>query len=328
MAICPFCLADIPDTAKFCTECGKRLPVPQTSPDGESSRAFSGHSVSRQESARDRSSRLVALGILLGILILASAMLLHSAFRKQSTSLSGREATQTVSDSSVVGSYTLRAYSIGDHNYGSEAVASAGYDDWYIRFDDAKTGEALLFSDQAMPFQFDGQNLIFSDGSSLPCAVSGDTVTITGAATLIFERGDREYSSSTTENPFWLGSTWYGTLEIRSHTGNDSLEDGTREVWGILDAAQDGRIYFELYDVEDYDEDTIPVLSYWITRYEDHIIPDIGEQDAWIFDRWLTKSDSKLLTLYWQDGGVHCVYPYKEGKNTCMIEFTLQPDVL
>ena len=329
MATCPYCLSDIPENAKYCTECGKRLPL--SDPTSAAMDAAISETAVPASSAgtRDRTLRLAAFGILFAILVVASALLLHSVFGRQTTILSERGAAGGENTSALTGHYTLRAYAIGERDYGSDAVASTGYDSWYLHFNGDGTGEALLFSDQPLSFQYDEQTLSFSDGSSLPYSISGETVTISGAATLIFEKENGSctaFSSSGAQNPLWLGSTWYGTLEIRGHAGAGALKDGTQEIWGILDESQDGRVYFELYDVPDYDEDDVPVLSFWATRYEDHIEPLIGNQDAWFFDRWLTKSDVKLLTLYCQDGEIHCSYPYKNGKETCVIEFSLQPD--
>lgn len=116
---------------------------------------------------------------------------------------------------------------------------------------------------------------------------------------------------------------WYGDLQIRNHKGAGSLQNGSSEVWASIGTSPDGLYYFEIYDTEDVDEDTTPLLSMWIDLYDDRIVPRIGDKDAWFFDIWLDARDTAPLTLMLEDGRLGFSYPYNDGSESCDIRVSL-----
>ena len=125
-----------------------------------------------------------------------------------------------------------------------------------------------------------------------------------------------------------VGSYWYGSIEVKNHAGQGVLENGSYEVWGILDTAGDD-LFFELYDNPEFAEDSTPYLSYWARLEGDSIVPVIGEDDAWLFEIYLTEDDTDALTFTLRDGVLTAEYFYYDsfGPEACDISFVLVPDM-
>ena len=122
-----------------------------------------------------------------------------------------------------------------------------------------------------------------------------------------------------------VGSRWYGTLQIEKLTGEGPLTEGSRTVWGSLDSSPDGTPYFELSEKQKPLKSDVPLLSFWCALAGDHLTPEIGEQDSWFFEQWLTEEDAEALTLRLENGALSAEFDYDDGVQQCHIRFTVRP---
>lgn len=122
------------------------------------------------------------------------------------------------------------------------------------------------------------------------------------------------------------GSTWHGSYEIRNHAGKGELTNGSTEVWGLLGTSGE-RLFFELYSVPDFTGSTKPLLSCWARVEGNRIIPEIGEEDAWFLNIYLTENDRDAMSFTLEDGVLGTQYFYYDstGPEACDVIFTLTP---
>ena len=121
------------------------------------------------------------------------------------------------------------------------------------------------------------------------------------------------------------GSRWYGTLSLENCRGDGPLSNGSRAVWGFLDSSSDGSTYFELSEKQRPAKNDVPLLSFWCELGEDSLTAQIGEQDAWIFEQWLTEADTEVFSLHLENGALGTEFDYDDGTQQCHLRFTLRP---
>ena len=132
------------------------------------------------------------------------------------------------------------------------------------------------------------------------------------------------------QSPLQVGSRWRGTIELSGHSGKGDLENGSYEVWGILDSVDD-RVFFEIYDYEGDEamesDDLIAILSFWAEIDGSRIVPVIGEEDAWLINVYLDESDTDELTFVWDGETLTADYFYYDGEasEACDLAFRLAP---
>ena len=122
-----------------------------------------------------------------------------------------------------------------------------------------------------------------------------------------------------------VGSRWYGTLQIEELKGEGPLAEGSRAVWASLGSSPDGSPYFELSEKQRPLKSDVPLLSFWCEVDGDHLTPEIGEQDSWFFEQWLTEEDAEALTLRLENGALSAEFDYDDGVQQCHIRFTVRP---
>ena len=122
-----------------------------------------------------------------------------------------------------------------------------------------------------------------------------------------------------------VGSRWYGTLQIEELKGEGQLAEGSRAVWASLGSSPDGSPYFELSEKQKPLKSDVPLLSFWCALAGDHLTPEIGEQDSWFFEQWLTEEDAEALTLRLENGALSAEFDYDDGVQQCHIRFTVRP---
>lgn len=124
-----------------------------------------------------------------------------------------------------------------------------------------------------------------------------------------------------------LPSTWYGWLYFEDVVGfNPGAEylDG----WGFIDTDNTGKPYFEVF--RDGDSEN-PMLSMYMT-IEDNgtcILPDIGNEDAWIFDTYLTPADAEQYQAFLvEDGTLISTFDYVSytGEYSCTVTMCFRED--
>ena len=275
----------------------------------------------------------IGTGRLLVILLVAACfaalayMLLHRQALRQSagvhTDKSGSSSSAAASPAyALSGYYTLRAYG-GE----GQEQSGEGSDSWYLIFNPDGTGIACLMGNAPVAFRYTADQLQMEDGAYLRYSVSEERVTVYSSAVLLFTKSDAPAPENAKDRPFDLAnSTWYGSLEIRNHSGKGSLRNGEREIWAVISIAEDGRRFFDIYDTAYYNANVTPVLSMWVEISGDTVIPIIGEEDAWIFERYLTSGDTDALTLHCENQRIFGAYHYSFEKERCDIQFVLNYD--
>jgi hypothetical protein len=152
-----------------------------------------------------------------------------------------------------------------------------------------------------------------------PAPVSGSTpasVTITPASTPGSDK------SMVLKTETW----WHGYLYVLNYQGSDNLEGETMEVWGYLDSDREGRTYFEVYDRKEITEETNVVVSFYTELYPDHLVPIIGEKDAWVLDQYLIQQDGNSLRVFLSDNCLELTFPYKSASESFDVDILLFPD--
>ena len=325
MTSCSRCGAPMDDGDNYCAECGAPRHDDSTLPEASAVEADAGKSAAAKPVPAPKPGRrlLVAAAIVLFalcILLAVRFLQVRQPGVHPSRASDAGESTETALTDGPQGLYLLSAYGWGEGQSDERGQ-------WYLLFNADGSGRARLF-DQDMGFSCSSSRLVFDDGSSMPYTLDGDTLTLQGGTTLVFSRADTQPAAVTpTPEPgaLPLNSRWHGLLEISGHKGEGSLEDGQMEVSGLLGETESGRQFFELYDAHGSEEDP-PLLSMWVNVYGDHMVPAIGEEDAWFFDLWLQESDTKALTLYYKSGSIRCNYRYQLDGERCSISFRVVPD--
>ena len=131
---------------------------------------------------------------------------------------------------------------------------------------------------------------------------------------------------STTNEKLEIGSWWWGYMFFEDYSSTNGNTRDTMEVYGYIGQTRDGKIYFEVYDTKDVQQDTIAYVSYYIDLYDDHFVPVIGNGDAWILDKDLVASEASGLTTYLEDGFLEFTYPYSYRGETCTVYVLLLRD--
>lgn len=131
-------------------------------------------------------------------------------------------------------------------------------------------------------------------------------------------------STQTIQNP----SKWYGWMKLSDIWGV-SQKDELDDVWGFIDTdTKTGKTYFEVY--QDGDSQNA-FLSMYITIADDgmRILPDIGQDDAWISDSYLLTADASKYEMTLDEGGaltLQCEYVSTDGSRGCQVEIFLRVD--
>ncbi len=120
-------------------------------------------------------------------------------------------------------------------------------------------------------------------------------------------------------------SRWYGYAEYTEFHGFENDDDELMDIWAIIDYNA-GRPYIEIYDRPDYTEDDTPLMSMWLEEDSAWLRPDIGDEDAWILDQYLTEDDEfDLLTLY-MNGKLDINFEYGDETRGCACRFYIREE--
>jgi len=117
-------------------------------------------------------------------------------------------------------------------------------------------------------------------------------------------------------------STWYGTISITNAFGEYSNVE--TDIWAFIDES-DGQTYFEVYETPNPGDEDDAILSMWIEVFGGTIMPEIGDDDAWIFDQYLDSSDEWDFTTTLFEGALNIYYYYEseDGESGADLEFVL-----
>lgn len=123
-----------------------------------------------------------------------------------------------------------------------------------------------------------------------------------------------------------LPGDWYGWVSITNIWGADSTEDEFLDATAIVKKSSSAdRYYFEVY-LSDDPADSLAFVSMWIETDPDDktLTPDIGTEDAWMNETYLTAADeADLTTAVSADGGLYFApyaFTYYSGDMGCTVE--------
>ncbi len=121
------------------------------------------------------------------------------------------------------------------------------------------------------------------------------------------------------------GSHWRGHIDLNNYAGEDALSLYSLPVTGYI-GVDDGKPFFEIYDGERGESDTSTILSMYVDLYDDHLVPVIGADDAWVFEITLDQTAVGPLTIYLRDGYLTFDYAYRSDTESCDLHVVLYPD--
>ncbi len=121
-----------------------------------------------------------------------------------------------------------------------------------------------------------------------------------------------------------LGKMWFGTMQVTNSTDNKDYE---KDIIASIAAARDGRTFIEVYTDSSMSDDFLQ-LSMYIILNNDRFAADIGDKDAWVFDRYLTEDDAAYFSPVLENGALDMYYHYEDPNSnySCNVRFFLRED--
>lgn len=254
--------------------------------------------------------------------------------------------------SKLSGSYLPSGILINEQRLSYDDMVSIDMvDGTYLLLNADGTGELGLAGETPDSMAFDESTgiITFDTGETLPFTVDGDTITVDYSGMtkqgmiLYFTREGGEpaaaggvadsmadafnigsFASPTTE--IAIPSNWYGTVRLYDFADTGS-EEQVADVWAFFDNYQ-GKPYFEIWEkpLDEITSDESPLLSMYVVEDGQWLIPDIGSDDAWIIDTYLTEADAAAYTVKLQNGALNIIVPYTGSSGSCTCQFFLRGD--
>lgn len=203
---------------------------------------------------------------------------------------------------------------------GSTAIFTVEGDKVTLDYEEAGMTMVMVFVPE------DAAGSLSSTGSSTGAnAGAGDFFNgITVAATMddAFGSGASGFVSPT--NAITLGKMWFGTMQVTDSTDNKDYE---KDIIASIDATSDGRAFIEVYTDSSMSDDSLQ-LSMYIILNGDRFAADIGDKDAWVFDRYLTEDDAAYFYPVLENGALDMYYHYEDPDDdyACNVRFFLRED--
>ncbi len=122
------------------------------------------------------------------------------------------------------------------------------------------------------------------------------------------------------------GTWWQGYMYFDDYESDDGRSREKTAIFAYFGTTAEGRDFFEIYDGEDPSEAQV-LYSVYIDLYEDHFVPVIGEDDAWILDMYLFPEEAADLAVNLEDGFLWFSYPYNFDGERCTVSVVLMPKI-
>ncbi len=122
------------------------------------------------------------------------------------------------------------------------------------------------------------------------------------------------HTQSSSSSAGFLFGDWYGYIKLTNSWGYTDNSDEIYDVTGIISTYSDSeRPFFELY-MDDVDG---AILSFFLDIYDEYISADIGDEDAWFMNRYLTADESFNFSTGLYNGKLIFYYDYTDpdGEN-------------
>ena len=125
-------------------------------------------------------------------------------------------------------------------------------------------------------------------------------------------------------NAITLGKMWFGVMQVTDSTDNKDYE---KDIIASVAATRDGRAFIEVYTDSSTSDDSLQ-LSMYIILNGDRFAADIGDKDAWVFDRYLTEDDAAYFSPVLENGALDMYYHYEDPDDdyACNVRFFLRED--
>ena len=125
-------------------------------------------------------------------------------------------------------------------------------------------------------------------------------------------------------NAITLGKMWFGVMQVTDSTDNKDYE---KDIIASIAATRDGRAFIEVYTDSSMSDDSLQ-LSMYIILNDDRFAADIGDKDAWVFDRYLTEDDAAYFSPVLENGALDMYYHYEDPDDdyACNVRFFLRED--
>ena len=125
-------------------------------------------------------------------------------------------------------------------------------------------------------------------------------------------------------NAITLGKMWFGVMQVTDSTDNKDYE---KDIIASIAATRDGRAFIEVYTDSSMSDDSLQ-FSMYIILNDDRFAADIGDKDAWVFDRYLTEDDAAYFSPVLENGALDMYYHYEDPDDdyACNVRFFLRED--
>ena len=125
-------------------------------------------------------------------------------------------------------------------------------------------------------------------------------------------------------NAITLGKMWFGVMQVTDSTDNKDYE---KDIIASVAATRDGRAFIEVYTDSSMSDDSLQ-FSMYIILNDDRFAADIGDKDAWVFDRYLTEDDAAYFSPVLENGALDMYYHYEDPDDdyACNVRFFLRED--
>ena len=229
------------------------------------------------------------------------------------------------------GKYYIDSFTVNEQMYEGSMLDSVGFGDWYIELDESGSGKALMFSAEESELIWSNDSICCTSGLIIPYTYDDEgiiSLDYAGMSAVTFKNDDaldpftdEGLAGTLSTDTLEVGSLWSGTLSISNHSGEGTLADGVRPVYGFLCKDSAGGNFFEVYETST--RSGTPIISYWVNIDGNSLVPVIGELDGWIFDYWLTANDASVLQMTLENNTLNLIYLYNWQEETCSMNLSL-----
>ena len=184
--------------------------------------------------------------------------------------------------------------------------------------------------DSVLSVQYGDVSYVFiKEGAAMPADTEAQATGVESTAKLGDTAGSLSEAiggSAQVDSEEVLTGEWYGWVK-ESMPWGDHNED-FQDAWGYVNYDEFSNKYFEVY--KDGDSQNAFFSMYIEDENTDtHIIPVIGNEDAWIIDTYLPEEEGQYFkTGIDYDGSISLTYSYTryDGNSGCMVEIFLRKD--
>ncbi len=259
-----------------------------------------------------------------GLMVLENVLdsgILLTLQREKGADVSNPESAFVNNGAASEGRYVITALETGETLLSLSELRASGLDGAYLLLNADGSGEICFVGLDPTPITWDEHSIHYST-LELPIDAAQDQITVdlSGVKTTY----TLEENVATIDVP----SKWYGWISLTDFWGN-TQEDTVYDAIGYIGTeAESNKSYLEIYRQDTPDSS---VFSMYITLNDRRtlITPNIGSEDAWMLETYLSADDADQIDVYLNaDGSLVLRYDYTHYDESygCHIEMFLRPD--